>query len=146
MSEELYEEGVVKEVKDGIALVILNESGDCSSCSAKAVCKSGGEDSKILSAKDPFGVSPGDKVRIAVKGKNVLTAAFLLYGLPLILFLAGIYAGMLYFKNQKELWGTVLGFIFITFYSVLLHFISDRSRNKNKFIPEIVFVNSKSLP
>ncbi len=144
MTEELYEEGIVKEVKDGIAQIVLNESGSCSSCAAKAVCKPGEDEQKILPARDTLGVHPGDKVRIAIKGKNILTASFLLYGLPLILFLAGIFFGIKYFIHQKELWGTVLGFALIAVYAVILNIFSNKKKNKDKFIPEIVIVNSKS--
>lgn len=143
MSEELYEDGIVKEVKDGIAFVILKGSDQCSACTAKNICKPGEEHDKTLTVKDPFGVRPGDAVRIAIKGKNILKASFLLYGIPLILFLAGIYAGMLYFNQQRELRGTVLGFLLTVAYAVILKIISDKKKNKNKFTPEIVFVNSK---
>ena len=143
MNEELYEEGIVKEVKDGLASVIINESDACSSCAAKAICKPGEEKSKILTARDPFGVRPGDNVKISIKGKNVLSAAFLLYGLPLILFLAGIFAGMQFFPSRKELLGTITGFVLIAVYSFFLKLYANSIRNKNKLIPEIVFVNSK---
>lgn len=144
MSEEFYEEGIVKDVKDGLASVIVNESSACESCAAKVVCKTGDEDSKILTAKDPIGVHQGDKVRVAVKGKNILAASFLLYGLPLILFLAGIFAGLNYFSSQKELWGTILGFGLIAVYAVILSFLSNKNINKNKLIPEIIFVSKRT--
>ncbi len=143
MAEEIYEDGIVKEVKDGFALIILKESGACSACCAKALCSPGIDDEKTLTVKDPLGVHAGDTVRIAIKGKNILKASFLLYGIPLILFLAGIYAGMLYFEQQKELRGTVLGFLLTAAYAVILKTISDKKKNKNKFIPEIVFVHLK---
>ncbi len=142
MTEKLYEEGIVKEVKDGIAQIILNESGSCSSCAAKAVCKSGEDEQKILPARDTLGVHPGDKVRIAINGRNILTAAFLLYGLPLVLFLAGIFFGIKYFVHQKELWGTVLGFVLIAVYAVILNIFSNKKKNKDKLIPEIIFISA----
>ena len=143
MNEELYEEGIVSGVEDGVASVILNESAACSSCAVKTVCKPGEDDLKILTARDPFGVKPGDHVRISVKGKNVLAAAFLLYGIPLILFLAGIFIGMPLFRDQKELYGTIMGFVFIAVYLLFLKLLANRKKNKNKMMPEIVFVNSK---
>ena len=142
MTEEIFEEGIVKEVKDGIAQIIINESCACLSCAAKEVCKAGEDEQKILPARDMFGVHPGDKVRIAIKGKNILAASFLLYVLPLILFLTGIFFGMNYFIHQKELWGTIIGFVLIAGYAVILNIFSNKKKNKDKLIPEIIFVST----
>jgi sigma-E factor negative regulatory protein RseC len=96
--EELYEEGIVKEAKDGIAIIRIQDSDKCKECTAKIYCKPGSSEERSLTVRDPYGVHPGDNVRVVIGGSKILSATFRLYGIPLILLLAGIFFGMEIFK------------------------------------------------
>jgi len=139
-TEELIEEGIVTEVKNGIAVVSVIQSDSCEDCSAKIFCHT---DNKIRSvtAKDPYGVKAGDKVQISIKGRSVVAASFLLYGLPLILLTAGIFVGMTFIKANPELLSTGIGFSLVGLYFTCLYLLSNYKRNKNKFLPRIVAVS-----
>ena len=79
---------------NGTALVIhVRESacsGDCHKCGGCG----GIEQILQLTAKDPIGVQKGDAVYVEADSAVVLKGAFLLYLLPLVLFLAGYLAAL----------------------------------------------------
>ncbi|HQF41400.1 MAG TPA: SoxR reducing system RseC family protein, partial [Ignavibacteriaceae bacterium] len=81
--EELYEEGIVKESKNGFATVIITGSDHCEECTAKLYCKPGNSNERSLIVSDPYGAKSGDKVRVSIKGSKLISASFLLYGIPL---------------------------------------------------------------
>ena len=65
-------------------------SGDCHKCGGCG----GIEQILQLTAKDPIGVQKGDAVYVEADSAVVLKGAFLLYLLPLVLFLAGYLAAL----------------------------------------------------
>lgn len=138
--EEFVEEGIVTDVKDGIATIMIMEEGSCEECTAKIFCKPS-DDKKKLTAKDPFGVNAGDKVRVAVRGRNVLAASTLLYGIPLALLLGGIFFGLSYFNSNKELFSSLLGIGLVAVYSAGVYAVSKLKSESKALIPEIIFVN-----
>lgn len=67
------------------------EPGDCcEGCGARALCHAAADDRREVEADDTFGCEAGDRVRIEVPGAQVLRMSFLVYGLPLLLLLAGV--------------------------------------------------------
>jgi sigma-E factor negative regulatory protein RseC len=138
--EELYEEGIVKEAKDGIAIISIQNSDKCEECTAKIYCKPGSSEGRSLTVHDPYGVHPGDKVRIVIKGSKILSASFMLYGIPLILLLAGIFIGMEIFKSNIELFSSLLAIGLVVVYSVFLFLLSKKE--KTGHFPKIIFVST----
>lgn len=108
-SEEFIENGIVEKVENGVAVIRLNETGNCEECSAKLICKPNNENSRIITAVDLQGVKPGYTVSISIPGKSLSIASIFIYGIPLILLMLGIIIGMLIFKNSRELWSSLLG-------------------------------------
>ncbi|MCU0342509.1 MAG: SoxR reducing system RseC family protein [Ignavibacterium sp.] len=139
--EELYEDGIVKEASDGIAEIVISDSDHCEECSAKVYCKPGSSNERSLTVKDPFGVQPGDKVRVTIKGSKILSASFLLYGIPLIILVVGIFIGLQIFTINKELFSTLLALGFISIYSLGLFLYAKQNRHKVSSHPEITFVS-----
>ena len=142
-NEELIEEGVVKESENGIATVLIFKSDYCEECSAKLYCKPGNSDDRSLTVRDPFGVVPGDKVRISIQGSKILTISFLLYGIPLLLLMVGLVVGLNIFNSSRELFATVFSLGLISVYVFIFLLFSRIRKNKTSSYPEIVFVNSK---
>ena len=139
--EELYEDGIVKEASDGIAEILISDSDHCKECSAKVYCKPGSSNERNLTVKDPFGVHPGDKVRVTIKGSKILSASFLLYGIPLIILVAGIFIGLQIFSFNKELFATLLAMGLISIYSLGLFLYSKKIKIRTSSYPEITFVS-----
>lgn len=87
----------IKEVySDGTALVVHIRqsacSGDCHQCAGCGAA----EESLTLNARNHIGAQPGDLVTIRSESGPVLTAAAVLYMLPLVLFFAGYLLGTLW--------------------------------------------------
>lgn len=140
-NEELVEEGIVKLSKNGIAEVVISSSSSCEECSAKIYCKPGNSSERTLIARDPFGAKAGDKVRVVIKGSKILSASFLLYGIPLILLLIGIFVGYYLFSENKELYSSLFGIALVFVYSIIIFFITKKQKLSS--YPEITFVSSK---
>lgn len=142
-NEFLFEEGVVLASGNGFAEISLNESEACEECSAKLFCRPSNGIKKTISVTDPLGVHPGDEVRISVRGSSIFKASFLLYGIPLIILVAAIFAGLKIFNQTyyKELFSFLLGIGSTGLYFLMFKFLSSR---KSSFqYPEIVFVKKK---
>ena len=140
-TEKLTEEGIVKESKDGIATIVISNSDNCEECTAKLYCKPGNSSERSLTVKDTFGVVAGDKVRVSIKGSQILRVSFLIYGIPLILILAGLFFGMQFFQIHKELFSTLLAVGFVSIYILIILFIDKKRNSHLQSYPEIVFVS-----
>lgn len=140
--EELFEEGIVKESVNGIAQILISNSDHCEECSAKIYCKPGNSDERTLTVKDPFGVKAGDEVRVSISGRKILQASFFMYGIPLILLIAGIFIGLEIFDTNKELLSTILSAGIISVYALIIYFINKKENNILSSYPEIIFVRS----
>ncbi len=141
-NEKLYEDGIVKESGNGFATIIISGSDHCEECTAKLYCKPGNSNERSLIAADPYGAKPGDKVRVSIKGSKLISASFLLYGIPLILLLGGLLIGMQMFISNKELLSTLLSIVLIAFYLLIVFIISKRNKQKTASHPKIVFVKT----
>lgn len=137
--EILVEEGIVITASNGFAEVALNKTENCEECSAKIICKPRDQQTNLLRVSDPLGASPGDFVRIEFEGKSLLKTSFLLYGLPLLLLLTGIFSGTQLFAGMhySELYSFLLGAGLMALY-YLLKFV--RSGDKPLIVPKIVYV------
>lgn len=116
--ETLLEEGVVLAVipargdQPAQATVRLSAGDHCEGCPASALCRPDAGDRRVMDVLDPLGVAVGDRVQVAVPGGAILKASFLIYGLPLLLLLAGVGLGTLVFSATqplRDLWSFLMG-------------------------------------
>lgn len=140
-TEELTEEGIVKESKNGIATIVISDSENCKECTAKLYCKPGNSSERSLTVQDPFGTNPGDKVKVSIQGSKILSASFILYGIPLVLLIGGLFLGMQIFNGNKELLSTLFSFGLITVYSFFLFVYYRKKKHNTASFPEIIFVS-----
>lgn len=144
-NEKLIEEGIVKESKNGIATIVISDSENCKECTAKLYCKPGNSNERSLTVKDTFGVNTGDRVRVSINGSQILRVSFLIYGIPLILILAGLFVGMQLFQNNKEFFSTLLAVGLVSIYIVIFRFIDKKRNSHLQSYPEILFVCDRKL-
>jgi len=143
MSAEVFlEEGVVIGLEGKRAVVLLTGDDQCEQCGLHDRCKPTGPNGRSLIATDPLGVHPGDKVQVAVQGKNILLATTLLYGIPLVLLLAGIFTGLALFKTNAELYSSLLGLGLMGVYALALFLRSKFGPNNDSLAPKIVGLES----
>jgi sigma-E factor negative regulatory protein RseC len=143
--EELYEDGIVKEVQDGIAEIVISDSDHCEECSAKIYCKPGSSNQRNLTVQDPFGVHPGDKVRVSIRGNKILKVSFLIYGVPLILILAGLFFGIRFFDTNKELFSSLTALALVIIYISIVLLVDKKSNREIRSYPKIIFVSSSQI-
>jgi sigma-E factor negative regulatory protein RseC len=99
----LEETGVVVSVDGQEAQVRIIPSGACASCPSSAICGPAG-DEKITTAINPVGARPGDNVRIVMHARMYLKGTFLVYGLPVLLLIAGGILGKEWAERYRPLW------------------------------------------
>lgn len=143
--EDFFEIGTVISTGAGSAQIRIRTSDGCEECTAKLFCSPGSEDDHTVVASDPVGVHPGDSVRIIIRGETMFKAAAILYGIPLLLLLAGLLLGMLVvtpFFLPRELFAVTLALVPTgAWYLFLLVSGKEVSRS---MMPEIVAVNGHS--
>ncbi len=116
--ETLIEEGIVTALiparvnQPAQATVRLETGEHCERCAANVLCRPTDGDRRMMDVLDPIGVAVGDRVQVAVPGGAVLKASLLVYGLPLLLLLAGVVIGMFIWpegRPMRDLWSFLLG-------------------------------------
>lgn len=140
--EKIIEKGIVLSASDGIARIMLDESGKCEECSAKLFCKPAGSiDAKILEVEDTYGVKAGDKVDIEVIGSDIFKASVMLYGVPLLIIIAGILTGMNIFNSAslKELYSFLFSLGLTAVYAGIL-LLFNRIKPLKQNLPRITSV------
>ncbi len=129
---------VVRTDPDGTAQVLHIRqsacSGDCHKCSGCGAV----QQKMIITAKNPIGARAGEIVKMETESAPVLTAAVMLYILPLIAFFAGCVAGQLLW--QQPVVGGGIAFAL----GILLAIVYDRRVLRRKKITYTItgYVNS----
>jgi len=143
-SELIVEKGIVISSENGFAKVAVVQSESCNECSAKIICKPSNAEENIIRVIDSFGVKPGDIIHFEVKGGELLSASFSLYGIPLILFIVGLLLGLSLFSQfkAKELIAFIFGVCLVFIYYFLA--FMKTSKEKKQVMPRIISVNSQA--
>lgn len=126
----MTERGVVIKVKGKYATVSFDRKSACDSCHMCAVTKDGMKVEVVV--ENSLNAAVGDFVSIEMGEKFVLTAAAIVYIIPLVLVGAGIWLGTLFSELAQILLGVgglVIGFV--------IAFLLDRFviRKKKGFTP-----------
>ena len=105
----LVESGEVTQARPGHAVIKMQQSSSCRSCTARGMCLAFGGTERSVEVRDPFGAAVGDQVEIGIVPGRVVQASILAYILPVVAMLAGAFAGSwLAPVNQRDL-GSFLG-------------------------------------
>ena len=135
----MREEGVVRKEQDGFCEVIVHRKtacGDnCASCSG--ACKM---NFQSVTAKNTVGAKAGDSVLIEMDSKKVLFSAFLVYILPILVFLAAFYGMQKLNFTGVISGGTAAVLTVISFGITILY---DR-RHKSDFFPTVVKIEENA--
>lgn len=128
----MTERGVVTKIKGNKATVSFDRKSACDSCHMCAVTKDGMKVEIVV--ENTLGANVGDFVSIEMGEKFVLTAATIVYIIPLVLVLAGLLIGRIMSELAEILFavgGLVLGFV--------IAFVLDRCviRKKPGFSPRM---------
>lgn len=129
----MTERGVVTKVKGGKATVQFDRKSACDSCHMCAVTKDGMKVQIVI--ENTLGAVVGDFVSVRMGERFVLTAALIVYIIPLVLVGIGIGAGSLLSELAQVLLavgGLAVGFV--------IAFLLDRFviRKRKGFAPQMV--------
>jgi sigma-E factor negative regulatory protein RseC len=143
----MREEGVVRSVTGGLAMVESAASEACASCGARGACHSlGGERSRVVTAHNQAGARVGDRVLLAMPRRSALSAGFLVYLGPVLALIAGAALGQRLFLRagwDPEAGAIVLALVFLAGAWLGLHWLSPRLAKRKGFAVRIVRVLQK---
>jgi len=139
----MIEKGIVTNIEGGEATVSFVPSENCASCKGCACGKDG--KTMIMRVKTDRDVDPGDIVTVEVSSRALLSSAFIVFVLPLIVFIIGILsAAPLFRRINVNMDGNTAG-IFVGLTLMLLTFalvfIFERRRSRvSALSPRIIAI------
>lgn len=127
----------VVEVKDKYVYLLTQRAGECESCELHGACSvTGGPDLKIRAKKNEgLELKEGDMVVVELPKVSITKMSFIVYGLPLMVFL--VFTILFYLLG----FGDVKSFLFglasmaITYVGIAIY---DRKKLKDLYFPEII--------
>ncbi|MDX8390524.1 MAG: SoxR reducing system RseC family protein [Mariprofundaceae bacterium] len=134
-------------VEDQVAIVRTERLSGCGSCAGKSACGTLGSWSSRFSempVQNSLGAVVGDEVMITAPDGELLRAAFMAYGLPILLFvLAGSVASVVaehFVSTHVDLWASTAGFLALA----LSLFLISKQSTKNRFCASIVRIVNRN--
>ncbi|WP_371371544.1 SoxR reducing system RseC family protein [Sporomusa aerivorans] len=135
------QEGIVLETAGGMAKVKASRHSDCENCGS---CP--GNTAIVVDALNPVGAQRGQRVALEVKEVNMLKAAFIVYILPLVMILAGAFAGSFLANEQQAInpvWYQIGGgFLAFVLSIVYIKYFDRNARANDKMRPVITRILS----
>ena len=135
----MREEGVVKRELGELCEAVVRRKtacGDnCASCGG--ACKM---NFQSVTAKNPAGAKAGDNVIIEMDGKKVILSAFLVYILPILVFIISFY-GVQTLNLGNTLSGGISAVLTVISFSVTV--IYDR-HHKSDFLPTVIKIEENT--
>ncbi len=134
----MLQTGIVQKLYHNTAQIKITRSSACGeSCASCGLCP--GKE-MLAEADNAVGAAVGDTVLIDMSDKKVLSAAFLVYIVPLIALVSGYFTGAAIFKAETP---AVLSALILMAASFLAVMLIDK-KVKRRFTPRIVRVISHS--
>ncbi|MGE5557726.1 MAG: SoxR reducing system RseC family protein [Bacillota bacterium] len=134
--------GVVKELEDGMALLVMERHQSCNKCGA---CMIGGAPHLELWLSNKIKAEVGDRVVIYIPEGRLLRLAFMVYILPLLFFLAGYILGTKVWPRPAhgEAGSIATGILSAAAFYCWIYFFDRRFGRKAQNQPEIVRIISE---
>jgi sigma-E factor negative regulatory protein RseC len=111
------ETGTVTKVHGEMAKVLVPKKTACEGCSVEGACESTAEGMEI-DAFNPVHAREGQRVRVHMAPREYLKGSLLVYGFPLVLFIAGTIVGKIIGDNHfreanSDLIAAITGFMLL---------------------------------
>lgn len=114
-----------------MAKVVFKRSKACGDCHA---CASFGDGNSVIEIENTLGAKPGDSVRIELHPGTVFKASLILYGLPLVFLLLGVYFG----SRISDLAGALFGIGAAALGLLLIRLLDNIFGKKSEFNPRML--------
>lgn len=134
---EMRREGKITGVEGDNATVVLMKHSACGDCGA---CQMGHENMNIkIEALNTASAKVGDKVLVDMDSPDVLFAAFIAYGIPLIMLIIGIAGSAFLFNklgmtNNLELYSLIIGVVLLTATYVVIKKQDNKFKESKKYL------------
>jgi len=137
----IEETGIVTKVNGVMAKLIVQKRGACEGCAVRGVCEPS-EDGMEIEALNPVQAKVGQKVKLSIKPQTYLKGTILVYGVPLLAFIAGVIIGKnigeAYFKEiSSDIVSAILGFTALIISFLLVRTWSKKAETKIEYKPII---------
>ena len=137
----MEEEGVVIDIKDGRASVLIMESGGCQGCQSGGSCKSA-KGGRVLEATNRARAQVGQRVVVGIDAGAFMKASIFVYMTPVLLLFVGAYLGGAYGPGiypgiSQDAWQALGGIIFLAL-SLLLLRLYGRAVSREKVARAVV--------
>ncbi len=131
----MREVGEVVAVMSDRAQVKMIRSEMCAKCGRCGTFAEGEKQEVIVEVLDPVGAEVGSRVEVELGGREMLTAAYVLYLIPLALALVGYGLGTWWHNELTGALGGAFG-LAVSFY--ILRYLDGTLARQRRFLPVIV--------
>lgn len=134
--------GLVLEVKEDKAIVEIKRNSACDACGA---C-SHAHETKLMKveALNIAGAKKGDLVEINLKTPDFLRATLIMYGIPFIFLIIGVFA-FKYIFNSDDIKSAIAGLVFTAISYFFIKIFEPKIKNNEKYKPVILKIQGKTL-
>lgn len=126
----MKEEGTVREINDSTVRVEIVPREACTKCCS---CKASGLRDVFVENHDMGSLTVGDRVEIEIESPKMMRVYMLLYAVPLIIFLAGLFCAYILFASPVI---SVLTAFVATIIAYIV--IGSRIRKMRDLAPQII--------
>ncbi len=135
------ETGVVTKTEGVTAKILVQKKSSCENCGVGDACKSS-EKGMEIEALNPVQAKVGQTVKVSIKAQTYLKGTMLVYGLPLVVLIAGAILG----KNIAEIYfegvnsdgiAAFSGFAALIITFLMIHAWSKKAETKTEHKPVI---------
>lgn len=138
MIEEI---GTVTSVEGIMAKVAIQKKSSCDGCTAGGACKTT-PDGIEIEALNHIHAGEGQTVRISIKPYTYLKGTMLMYGMPVVVLIAGAILGKnigeLYFQDiSSDLIAAIVGFALLILSLIGIKIWSNKLETKTEYQPVI---------
>lgn len=129
--------GYVIGERDGKVILDIKRTGSCGDkCST---CQSHCEVPSIqVEIDNSLLAKKGDFVQVGMQPKNLIKSTFIIYTIPLIMFILGMTVSVLYLKSvgvvNYELFGILIGFAVLALTFIAIRLVTERHTEKHSAI------------
>lgn len=131
--------------------IIVGEMGDYSkiklmrhtACGSCGACQLGDDQKDVhLVAKNKINACVGDVVSVTMPSEGVLSAAFIMYVVPLVGMFLGMFIGQLFFKelNNGEVYSALLGLLVMVGAFAIIKLNEKRFLKSEKYTAQILSI------
>ena len=123
--------GFVMENKEGLSHILVYREEACGNCSASGICKS--KKASTQWVRHSLDAQPGDTVSLGMPDHIFIGSVFILYVLPLLLFLLGLL--VIYMTTKNEIYSFLRGMVGLgIFYIIARRIDGSSSRDMVKMV------------